>query len=532
MNSFGPMPQSLHTVTHSEYDTQNNIHDIIAELPGMIYQYIIDTNGNTKFTYVSEKVLEVWGIDVNEAYSSGANLFKNIHPDDRERYLSAVERSNRDGCSISFPFRAISPTGKIRWLQASSVPRFLKDGSIVRTGSVIDITESKLLYENSLATTDDVKNIFLDLDTRNQQLARSRANLLETLDTLPVGVFIKTPSEKFIYANKFYCAIWGFNSLHELQLADISQLKAKVSDWSRISESDASVISSRQSVNFNDIAVRDKDGNTRFFDVTKCLFQLTAGKEEEILVIIVETTDFKTAEIERRKYIADLSERNAKLERFSQIVSHQLRAPVTTIMSVTNWMTSTLDAENSNSRIILEGLAEATRKIDNVIRDLNDALASVQEQPVDIVKFEQLIEDLQIPLNKIAGPNGLDIIADFSGAPEIHTIPKYLYNLFHYILSTAVQQKMKGTKLTVGIKSERTPEGITVTIRDDGAGIDMNTYGNLAMELYQKYFSRSSENVYEINTSKKQANILRAIADISSAPGNGTVFVLQLNDLR
>jgi len=526
------MPNSFHTATPSEHVPTNEINNIIAELPGMIYQYIIDTNGNTKFTYVSEKVLEVWGIDVNEAYSSGANLFKNIHPDDRERYLSAVERSNRDGCSISFPFRAITPSGKMRWLQASSKPRFLKDGSIVRTGSIIDITESKVLYEDVTASTDDVKNIFHDLDTRNQQLARSRANLLEILDTLPIGVYIKTPSEKFIYANKFYCAIWGFNSLHELQLADISQLHAKVPDWNRISESDAFVISSRQSVNFNDIAVRDKDGNTRFFDVTKCLFQLTQGKEEEILGIIFETTGFKTAETERRKYIAELSERNAKLERFSQIVSHQLRAPVTTIMSVTNWMTSTLDVENSSSRILLEGLAEATRKIDNVIRDLNDALASAQEQAVDIVTFAELIEDLLVPLTREAGPDGLDVITDFSGAPEIHTIPKYLYNLFFHLLSTAIRQKMKETKLTVGIKSERTRDGITVTIRDDGAGIDMNTYGNLAIELYQMYYSRGSDNINEMSGRKKQASILRAVADISSTPGKGTVIILLLNDLR
>jgi PAS domain S-box-containing protein len=518
--------------TSSEHTQKNNINDIVAKLPGMIYQYIIDTNGDTKFKYLSESVLEIWGIDVSEAYRSGAAIFNNIHPEDRDRYLSAVERSNRDGTNISFPFRVITPSGKMRWLQASSSPSYLTDGSIIRTGILIDITESKLLYEDATASVDDVKNIFQDLDTRNQQLARSKANLLEILDTLPVGVFIKTPSEKFIYANKFYCSIWGFDSLHELQQADIFQLQAKVPDWNCISESDSVVISSRQSVNFNDIAVRAKDGNTRFFDVTKCLFQLTEGKEEEILGIIFETTGFKTAETERRKYIADLSERNAKLERFSQIVSHQLRAPVATIMSVTNWMANNLDAENDNSRILLEGLADATRKIDNVIRDLNDALSAANEQPISIIKFTELIDDLRIPLNKEAGPDGVDIISDFSEATEIHTIPKYLYNLFYHILSASVRQKRKNTKITIGIKSERTPEGITVTVRDNGAGIDMNTYGNLAMELYEMYYSRSSENTYETHARKKQANLLRAVADINSSPGKGTAITLLLNDLR
>lgn len=526
------MSNSFSIDTSSEHTINNDINDIIAKLPGMIFQYIIDKNGDTRFTYVRERDMDIWGIDISEAYRVGTAIFNNIHPEDRDRYLSAVERSNREGTSISFPFRAITPSGKMRWLQASSAPSYLKDGSILRTGTVIDITDSKLLYEDATASADDVKNIFQDLDTHNQQLARSKANLLEILDTLPVGVFIKTPSEKFIYANRFYCAIWGFDSLHELQQADISQLQAKVPDWTRISESDSLVISSKQSVNFNDIAVRTKDGNTRFFDVTKCLFQLTEGKEEEILGIIFETTDFKTAETERRKYIADLSERNAKLERFSQIVSHQLRAPVATIMSVTNWMTNNLDTGNDNNRILLEGLGDATKKIDNVIHDLNDALSPVNEQPIGIVNFAELIEDLQIPLNKEAGPEGLDVITDFSDAPEIHTIPKYLYNLFYHTLSISVRQKRKNTKITIGIKSERTPEGITVTVRDDGAGIDMNAYGNLAMELYQMYYSRSINNTHEMNISKKQASVLRAVADINSTPGKGTVIILLLNDLR
>jgi len=52
------------------------------------------------------------------------------------------------------------------------------------------------------------------------------------------------------------------------------------------------------------------------------------------------------------------------------------------------------------------------------------------------------------------------------------------------------------------------------------------------MELYEMYYSRSSENTYETHTRKKQANLLRAVADINSSPGKGTAITLLLNDLR
>lgn len=505
--------------------------EVVSELPGIIFQYIAEPDGNIRFTYVSDRAQDIWGFSAEEAYKMGGQVLKNIHPDDRQRYEDTINHSNKQGIAISVPFRVIHSDGRLRWVQANSSPTYLEDGRILRTGTVIDITESKLAQDNIRASDQEAHAIFRDLDTRIQQLSRTRANVLEALDMLPIGLFIKTADNRFIY-NKFYYSLWGFRSLQQLQQADWESVRGNIRDWGQITETDRKLLSSGKTATHTDVSILDINGNTHYFDVTKCLFQTSPTGEDEILGIMFETTHFRSADAERRKYIADLSERNLKLERFSQIISHQLRAPVTTVMAVTNWIAGNLDSTDDNGRILLEGLADATKKIDDVVRDLNDVLAPIQAQSVELVRFNDLIEDVQIPLHKETGPDGLEIIHDCSGAAEIHTVPKYLYNLFHHILATNVRQKKQGQKLTIGIKSERHPEGIDVTLRDNGAGVDMNTYGNLAMELFQMYHSQKANDFKGLPVSKKQASILRAPIDINSTPGSGTVIHIYLNDLR
>ncbi len=506
--------------------------EVVSELPGIIFQYIAEPDGSIRFTYVSGKAEEIWGFSAEDAYKMGGQVLKNIHPDDMQRYQDTIAHSTKEGIAISIPFRVIHSDGRLRWVQANSKPTYLEDGRIMRTGTVIDITESKLAQDYIRASEQETHAIFKDLDTRIQRLAQTKANVLEALDMLPIGVFIKTPDNKFIYANKFYYSLWGFSSFQQLQQADWNSVRSNIRDWGKITETDRKVISAGNVATHIDVTITDVAGNTRYFDTTKCLFQTSSGGEDEILGILFETTHIRSADAERRKYIANLSERNLKLEQFSHIISHQLRAPVTTVMSVTNWMADNLDPSDDNGRILLEGLADATRKIDNVVRDLNDVLAPVETQSVEIVKFRDLIEDVQIPLFKETGPDGLDLIYDFSGAPEIYTIPKYLYNLFHHILSTTVRLKRKGGKLTVGLKSAKTAEGIEVTLRDNGAGIDMNTNGNLAMELFQMYHSQTETDFKGLPVSRKQSSILRAPIDINSTPGIGTVIHIHLNNLR
>src|ERR1700761_5523680 len=52
-----------------------------------------------------------------------------VHPDDRKRMVSAVERSIATGEVYDIEYRAITPCGDIRWIQIRAQPSYAANGA-------------------------------------------------------------------------------------------------------------------------------------------------------------------------------------------------------------------------------------------------------------------------------------------------------------------------------------------------------------------------------------------------------------------
>lgn len=106
--------------------------------PVGIYQH--DANGN--LIYVNEKLLEILGISVADAYS--ASPLKNTHPEDYAAVKRKWDKTNAAQTEFNMEYRIISPEGIIRYVTEQAVP--LKDNEekfIGYMGTVTDITEQK-----------------------------------------------------------------------------------------------------------------------------------------------------------------------------------------------------------------------------------------------------------------------------------------------------------------------------------------------------------------------------------------------------
>ena len=106
--------------------------------PVGIYQH--DANGN--LIYVNEKLLEILGISIAEAYSSSP--LRNTHPEDYTAVKRKWDKIYAAQGEFNMEYRIISPEGIIRYVTEQAVP--LKDNEekfIGYMGTVTDITEQK-----------------------------------------------------------------------------------------------------------------------------------------------------------------------------------------------------------------------------------------------------------------------------------------------------------------------------------------------------------------------------------------------------
>jgi diguanylate cyclase (GGDEF)-like protein/PAS domain S-box-containing protein len=96
--------------------------------------------GMASFSFVSERFLEITGLEREAAAADPFNAFACVHPDDYDAWV----RRNAEVFAAKLPFYGetrIVVRGEERWISAESVPRHLPDGSTVWEGVLIDITD-------------------------------------------------------------------------------------------------------------------------------------------------------------------------------------------------------------------------------------------------------------------------------------------------------------------------------------------------------------------------------------------------------
>ena len=103
--------------------------------------------------------------------------FERVHPDDRQRVQTTLEKALQDGSFLEYEHRLLMPDGTIRHVHTVANPMRDAAGEIEFVGAVIDITEKK--------KSEDALNAAADALRASEHLARGQlAALARTLDSL------------------------------------------------------------------------------------------------------------------------------------------------------------------------------------------------------------------------------------------------------------------------------------------------------------------------------------------------------------
>ena len=93
-----------------------------------------------QFSFMSERFLEICGLERAAAEANPLNAFACVHPDDHDDWLALNALTFAQKLRFKGQCRVVVE-GQVRWILAESVPRDLADGSTVWEGVISDITE-------------------------------------------------------------------------------------------------------------------------------------------------------------------------------------------------------------------------------------------------------------------------------------------------------------------------------------------------------------------------------------------------------
>ena len=123
---------------------ENHFARLVAIIPGMLYDYVLNPDGSSKFLYVGPKCREILELTEHELLSDAGQFWALVLPEDLDRLKSADSSANQEGVDFTADVRIRTRSGCLKWIQLSSRPNPALPGEVVVwSGFMLDITRRK-----------------------------------------------------------------------------------------------------------------------------------------------------------------------------------------------------------------------------------------------------------------------------------------------------------------------------------------------------------------------------------------------------
>lgn len=187
------------------------------------------------------------------------------------------------------------------------------------------------------------------------------------------------------------------------------------------------------------------------------------------------------AELEERvaKRTAELLEANQALEAFSYSVSHDLRAPLRSIIGFANIIqTEHQDSLSADALELFGYIEKSSKRMSDIIDDLF-TLARFGKEKLTLVSI-----DMQAMVNDVwdnllfSTPHKAKITFD-KQLPHIVADKSMIEQVLVNLLTNAIKYSSKKQQPQINVGYTQTEKDITFYVRDNGAGFDMAGYPRL-----------------------------------------------------
>ena len=233
------------------------------------------------------------------------------------------------------------------------------------------------------------------------------------------------------------------------------------------------------------------------------VFPLT-GLDGEMLgyvKILRDLTDRKQSEDAIKKYVKELEELNTHKESVLAILSHDLRSPLSSIISTAKYLKENFqkmkpDAVKEMLDLLYKSSVDELEMLDYLVEWARIKYASEVFTPTKI-KLIEYINKVFETLNETASINTINLHHEIEENTSVFADGKMLISIIQNIVSNAIKHTGKGGSITVSSKSK--DDKIIVQIKDTGIG--------MSKEIMDKLFTPQMKSLSETRKKNKGAGI-------------------------
>ncbi|HEY9810365.1 MAG TPA: PAS domain S-box protein [Halomicronema sp.] len=194
----------------SEAETRS-LASLLAEAQKVAHVGCWEFDVSTDQVTWSDEVFRIVGITPGEIMPSFVDFLERVHPEDVKSVKKSLKRVMSEGKPYEFDQRIVRPDGEVRYLAAKGQPIFDQKGKVVKLfGTILDITERKLVEENLRTSEALLREKAAQLEETLQVLKQTQGQLIQTEKMSSLGQLVAGLAHEinnpvnFIYGNLTY----------------------------------------------------------------------------------------------------------------------------------------------------------------------------------------------------------------------------------------------------------------------------------------------------------------------------------------
>ncbi len=251
--------------------------------------------------------------------------------------------------------------------------------------------------------------------------------------------------------------------------------------------------------------------------------QIEEKNKELALEVERQTNDLRLANEE-------LIEQNNRMQQFTYIISHNLRAPLARLKGLANLLEySEAEAEKDT---IYKLTVKSSRDIDEVIQDLSEIL-NIQKQNTmirsEVVLGEMIRKVLFTLEDEIKEVNARLLMK--VGDEKITAVAPYVESILYNLIANAVKYRDPERPLQIEISTYSIRSFVCVEIRDNGLGIDLTKHRENLFNLYKRFHDHVEGKGLGLYLVKTEMDALGGKIEVESEENKGTRFALYFNGI-
>ncbi len=466
-----------------------------------------DLENNTLF--LSNNFTLVFGHKVNGIQPLENNIWRqNVHSDD----LIRIQQSEAE----------IIKSGQDRWQGEYRLKK--------SDGTYAQIFDRSFAIKNEEGKVVRLIGAMEDITLKRQE--EEKLKLFETviLNTTEAIIIRETKKSNksilpIVYVNDAFTKMTGYH-LNEIKGKSLNFLSGPLTQKDEQAKlKDA--INNFQSGSMEVINYK-KNGETFWASISTFPVANNKGVYTHWVSIQRDITVKKEAEKEREKLLGELLINNKELRQFSYITTHNLRAPLTNLVSICRLL-KTESIQDSLTLQLIDAFKTSTTHLNDTLNDLINILIikenpniSVGQQSLKLV-FDKVIQSI----SNTVFTKKATIDADFSHAETVSFNKAYLESIFLNLLTNSFKYAHPDRNPFIKIDTKKTKEGtIKLIYSDNGIGMNMEQVKDRIFGLYQRFHSNTDSKGIGLYLIHSQITALGGTIEVESEVNVGTIFII------